>query len=220
MTLSFRVFMGLVYALLITLICAGLAAMMLLLQLRSSVQVMQADTSGVAQEFHVFIGATITATSMQMDHLATMERGLLLQQKQLNSVMRATSHSINDPGGVLPELANTLRAINQQVTDLGGSAKAGLDSAKLDLDRLDPILQNFNQLVTDPSIKQSLKNVEAGTQSLAEGTEHMNKTLAHVEGMAADAQNSLHHKLHPSKKELILGGTWTLLKLASTHIPF
>jgi len=75
------------------------------------------------------------------------------------------------------------------------------------------------KLADNPDIPRALT-------ALADATENANKTLAHVDGvathleaMSADADKSLHHTLNPTKKSLIFGAAWSIVKVAAGLAP-
>lgn len=76
----------------------------------------------------------------------------------------------------------------------------------------DSTIQSVNTLASNPDWGRALS-------AFTSAMHHGDSTMANVDKMSVDLQSSLHHSLHPSRKSLVFGGAWTVVKIAATHIP-
>ena len=66
-------------------------------------------------------------------------------------------------------------------------------------------LKGAADVLNDPAIPASLKNVEAISRSTTKSSEHIEHILGKGTEIADDAQGKFHAMTHPTKKQLILG---------------
>lgn len=130
--------------------------------------------------------------------------------------------------------SNDLKSNSDKITEHLDKSLAGLDKSQAQvaedvhetslqvrtaLDAVSPLLNQGTQtlkdadaVIADPAIPELLSNLELAAA-------HGQETMGHIDGMSADLQDSLHAKLHPTKKSLALGWALTLIKIGASLSP-
>jgi ABC-type transporter Mla subunit MlaD len=186
---------------------AGIEARQSLLGLQS----LEESTQTVVQHADKAVTDTSSMVNANLIHLdLIMGRAEVLSRSQeayWKMVSTKTETTLDNANTVLANLADTTKHLDSHVSDVSQAVVATLNQVQPALQETTKTIQSANNLIADPSIKQTLQNINQGTSQIAGITKD-------THDMTSDLKDKVHHILHPTWAQRALGWVETAAKNA------
>lgn len=170
---------------------AGLELKMTFLKLQSLTdqsQLMVQDARTSVRNTSQMINANLIHMDLILGRAEVLSRS---QEDYWKMVSKKTELTLDNANTVLANLATTTRDLDSNLKEVTQTTNETLKQVQPVLQETTKAIQSTNLLISDPAVKETLKNVDQGTAQIAATATNVNKTTQ-------DIQEKVHKILHPS----------------------
>lgn len=167
-------------------------------------QVIESHLDKAITDTSSMVNANLIHADLIMGRLERVSRD---QETYWKMASGKTSQALDNANRVLTNLATTTQDLDKNLNQVSQSATETLNQVQPTLQATTQAINSVNNLVSDPSVKDTLKNVDQGTTQAVGILKNTNDTTA-------DIKQKVHDTLHPKWPQRVYGWLKNALTLA------